>query len=168
MPSCSGLKSAAIRRSWSALPSTWTAAVLSGTRVPPWIRLSFGGLLSRLGASLGDLTHIRTCRVKAQTATDHAIFQTTWLLFVGSSPTIAPGEAKGSQPLQIGTRDGDGGMPRTKGDTRGLPKEEEGLVDARELARLIKAARMIGDPPMGNQGSRRGHDKSWTADRSAN
>ncbi len=42
-------------------------------------------------------------------------------------------------------------MPRTKGDTRGLPKEEEGLVDARELARLIKAARMIGDPPMGNQ-----------------
>lgn len=42
-------------------------------------------------------------------------------------------------------------MPRTKGETRGLPKEEEGLVDARELGRLIKAGRMMGRPPLTHQ-----------------
>jgi hypothetical protein len=42
-------------------------------------------------------------------------------------------------------------MPTTKGETRGLPKEEEGLLDVEELRRLIKAARAMAVPALPNQ-----------------
>lgn len=44
-------------------------------------------------------------------------------------------------------------MPRTKGEIQGLPLEEEGLVDAREMARLIRAACLMAQPPLGDMGA---------------